>query len=49
MANDDDDMQPLPTSRWVGDHQFTPLDNITKQPFMDFPVRSWGDDFTHVH
>lgn len=45
MATTNDDSPPLPTLGWVDDTQFTPLNNLTLQSFMDFPVRSWVDDF----
>ena len=48
MTNKDDDIQLLPTLGWVDERQFTPLDNVTLQSFMDFSVRSWDDDFTNV-
>ena len=48
MATDVDEVEPLPTLGWVEAGAFTPLDNITLKLFMDFPVRSWADDFTHI-
>jgi len=48
MTNNDDDIEALPTLGWVEELQFTPLDNVTIQFFMDFLVRPWDDDFTDV-
>ena len=43
MTNNDDDIQALPTLGWVDERQFTPLDNVTLQSFIDFAVRSCGE------
>jgi len=43
MANIDISNQSLPTLGWVQGGHFCPLDNISLQTFMDFPVQLWDD------
>ena len=43
MANLDSSNQSLPTLGWVQGGHFYPLDNISLQTFMDFPMRLWDD------
>jgi len=37
---------PLPTLGWVEDGEFNVLDTLILQPFMDFLIRSWANDFS---